>query len=147
MNKGSILGLAAWLACGAALAQPASLQPKTENGVRYICGGVGLDESEYLKQEAKKGGQLLTFAARDGSYLANVHVTIADARGKPVLQTDCDGPMMLVNLPGKGTYKVSADYRGKTMTRSLSAGGKEGRRAVFVWPSGDNGGKNGANAH
>lgn len=133
-----IAPLAACLFASAALAQPASLQPKTENGVRYICGGVGLDESEYLKQEARNGGQLLTFAARDGSYLANVHVEVDDAQGKPLLQTDCGAPMMLVNLPGKGSYKVKADFNGKSQTRTLLAG-EPGANAVFEWPSGDGG--------
>lgn len=135
--QGRIAPLALLLASAMALAQP--LQPKTENGVRYLCGGVGLDESEYLKGEASRGGLLLTFAASDASYVAGVHVEINDAKGKPVLQADCDGPMMLVDVPGKSSYRVKADYRGKTLTRSVAAGGKEAARAVFVWPAGNNG--------
>ena len=142
--RGRILPLALLLTSAMALAQP--LQPKTENGVSYLCGGVGLDESNYLKQEAAKGGLLLSFAARDGSYLAGVHVEINDAHGKPVLQTDCDGPMMLVNVSGKGSYKVKADYHGKTLTRSVAAGGKGAGRTVFVWPAASNGNGGGNDA-
>jgi hypothetical protein len=141
----TIVPLALLLTASMALAQP--LQPKTVNGVRYFCGGVGLDESGYLKQEAARGGLLLTFAARDGSYLASVHVDISDGQGKPVLQADCDGPMMLVDLPGKGSYRIRAEHRGKTLTRSVAAGGKGGMRAVFVWPAGDNGGGDGGRSH
>lgn len=132
------LPLLALLFGASVLAQPASLQPKTENGVRYVCGGVGQDESAYLKDEAQKGGGLLTFSARDGSYVANVHVEIDDAQGRALLQTDCGGPMMLVNLPGKGDYKVKADYRGHTQTRTLAAG-KPGAQAVFVWDAKEGG--------
>jgi hypothetical protein len=132
------LPLAALLLSASVLAQPASLQPKTENGVRYVCGGVGQDESTYLKEEAQKGGQLLTFSARDGSYVANVHVEIDDAQGKALLQTECDGPMMLVNLPDKGSYRVKAEYRGDSQTRTLAAD-KPGGRAVFVWDAKEGG--------
>jgi hypothetical protein len=128
--------LAAALISSAALAEttPAPVQPKTENGINYLCGGIGLDESDYMKSEARKHGLLMTFAARDGSYLANVHVDIADNRGKSVLAVDCDAPMLLVDLPRAGNYKIKAETAGTTLTRNASVQGKAGGRVVFVWP-------------
>jgi hypothetical protein len=128
--------LAAILISSAALAQttPAPVQPKTENGIRYLCGGIGLDESDYMKSEARKHGLLMTFAARDGSYLANVHVDIADSRGKSVLAVDCDAPMLLLDLPRAGSYKIKAETAGTTLTRNASVQGKGVGRVVFVWP-------------
>jgi hypothetical protein len=128
--------LAAALISSAALGQttPAPVQPKTENGIPYLCGGVGLDESDYMKSEARKHGLLMTFAARDGSYLANVHVDIADSRGKSVLAVDCDAPMLLVDLPRAGSYKIKAETAGTTLTRTASVQAKGGGRVVFVWP-------------
>jgi len=128
--------LAASLFSSTAMAQttPAPVQPKTENGISYLCGGIGLDESDYLKSEARSHGLLMTFAARDGSYLANVHVDIADNRGKPVLAVDCDAPMLLVDLPRPGSYKIKAQTGGTTLTRTASMQGKRGNRVVFVWP-------------
>jgi hypothetical protein len=141
-----VLPLTALLGCAIALAQPAPQEMKSENGVRYACGGVGFDESTAMQEEARKHGQLLSFAARDGSYLANVHVVVAGPGGKTLVETDCDGPLMLLDLPGKGRYSVTAKYGDRAMTRSLAVGGKPGARTEFVWPAADNGGNgNGEN--
>ena len=69
MFKATICMLfAASVICPAALAQTpdAPVQPKIENGVRFLCGGVGLDESEYLKEQARTHGLLMTVATTDG---------------------------------------------------------------------------------
>ena len=52
----------------AAMAQTpeAPVQPKTENGLRYLCGGVGQDESEYMKSQARSHGLLMT--SKKGDY-------------------------------------------------------------------------------
>ena len=119
----------------AALAQTpdAPVLPKTENGVRYLCGGVGLDESEYMKSEARGHGLLMTFATTDGSYLAKVHVDIADSRNKPLLSVDCDAPMLLVDLPRNASYRILAQTGGASLSRTASVKGG-GSRLVFVWP-------------
>lgn len=121
----------------AAMAQTpdAPVQPKTENGLRYLCGGVGLDESDYMKSQARSHGLLMTFATTDGSYLANVHVDIADKRGKPLLSVDCDAPMLLVDLPRGDRYRILAQTGGASLSRSASVKAGGGNRAVFVWPS------------
>ncbi len=119
-----------------ALAQTpeAPVQPKTENGVRYLCGGVGLDESDYMKAEARGHGLLMTFATTDGSYLAKVHVDIADSRGKPLLSVDCDAPMLLVDLPRNASYRILAQTGGASLARNASVKSGGGSRLVFVWP-------------
>ncbi|MET0962681.1 MAG: carboxypeptidase regulatory-like domain-containing protein [Noviherbaspirillum sp.] len=127
---------AAGIVSSAALAQTpdAPVQPKIENGIRYLCGGVGLDESEYMKSQARSHGLLMTFAATDGSYLANVHVDIADSRGKPLLSVECDAPMLLVDLPRAGTYRILAQTGGASLARNASVKSSGGSRLVFVWP-------------
>ena len=120
----------------AAMAQTpeAPVQPKTENGLRYLSGGVGLDESEYMKSQARSHGLLMTFATTDGSYLAKVHVDIADRRGKPLLSIDCDAPMLLVDLPRGDRYRILAQTGGASLSRSASVKDGGGSRVVFVWP-------------
>jgi hypothetical protein len=122
---------------GAASSMP-QLQAKTENGVSYLCGGVGQEEASYMKREARKHDVMLTFAARDGTYLADVKVAIADANGKSLLQTTCDGPMMLVDMPRNGTYKIRAEANGYELDRTVSVkqSGQGGRvaTAVMTWP-------------
>jgi hypothetical protein len=123
----------------AAMAQTpdAPVQPRTENGLRYLCGGVGLDESEYMKSQARSHGLLMTFATTDGSYLAKVHVDIADNRGKPLMSVDCDAPMLLVDLPNGSRYRILAQTGGASLSRSANVKSGGNNRVVFVWPMQD----------
>jgi hypothetical protein len=117
----------------------AALQPRTENGVTYVCGGVGKEEASYMKKEAGKHDLALTFAAKDGEFLADVNVAIMDAKGNPVLETRCGGPMMLVDLPRRGTYRIHAETAGHGIDRTVSVskgrGGKKVASAVLTWPT------------
>lgn len=124
-------------------APQSALQARTENGVTYLCGGIGQEEAEQMKQRAQGYAQgyglMLTFAARNGSYLANVQVEIDDAEGKPVLKTTCDAPMMLLDLPQAGNYRVRAEAGGYTVTRTISKSGRampsgQARNIVMTWP-------------
>jgi hypothetical protein len=92
----------------------AVLTPVTENDITYLCGGVGQEEAAHMKQAARDYDLMLTFAARDGSYLADVNVDIADSGGKSMLKTVCDAPIMLVDLPRSGTYRLKAETGGHT---------------------------------
>lgn len=118
----------------------ANPQPITQNEVTYLCGGVGEQEQAYMKQQAKSYDMMLTFATRGGAYLANVDVDIRDSKGNDVLQANCDGPMMLVDLPRSGTYRVRAEAAGYTQNRTIKVAAGKNRsrqtvaRAVMVWP-------------
>ena len=100
----------------------------------FRCGGVGQGSQQQMKAEAAQHDALLTFAETSGAYLADVQVQIRDGKGAVVLEAKCDGPLMLVDLPAKGTYQVSAtpsDGR-KMQSKKLVAGGKPAR-LVFAW--------------
>jgi hypothetical protein len=131
--------LAGCLSCTAGQAQTpeAPVQPQTERGVQYLCGGVGQDESEYMKTQARSHGLLMTFATRDGSYLAKVHIDIADRKGAHLLAVDCDAPMLLVDLPPANGYRILAQTGGVSLHRTASVKSGGNNRAVFVWPSQD----------
>lgn len=117
----------------------AELKPAVQGDVTYLCGGVGEEEEAFMKQEAKGYDLMLTFAARNGAYLADVNVDIADAKGNSVLQATCDAPIMLVDLPRSGNYRVNADAAGYTLQRTVKvSAAKKGRPSVaaasLVWP-------------
>jgi hypothetical protein len=110
---------------------------KTENGVTYLCGGVGKEEASYMKQHGRDHDLLLTFATRKGEYLADVNVAIEDARGQPVLNTTCDGPLMAVDLPKSGTYRIHAEAGGQMLDRSAHVNVKRRMASAAVmmtWP-------------
>ncbi|HYC43471.1 MAG TPA: hypothetical protein VEB70_10845 [Noviherbaspirillum sp.] len=117
----------------------ARLKPVTQDDVTYLCGGVGEEESNYMKQEAKDYDLMLTFATRRGAYLADVDVDITDAGGNSVLQLACDSPMLLVDLPKGGTYKVRAEAAGYTLNKTVRVAGgrKQSQRlasSILSWP-------------
>ncbi|HJV53557.1 MAG TPA: hypothetical protein VJ652_18970 [Noviherbaspirillum sp.] len=117
----------------------AGLQPKTQGDVTYLCGGVGADEASYMKQQASGYDLMLTFAARNGAYLANVDVGIQDAKGNKVLQAKCDGPMLLVDLPKSGTYRIHADANGYRLDRTAKVTARHQKNSrvasvVMSWP-------------
>lgn len=137
------------LACIAAFGQPqqedqpapaALPEAQTENGISYMCGGVGSDAAESMKQAAKQHALMLTFATREGSYLSDVNVKIADARGRLLLDTTCDGPIMLLDLPKGGRYRISAEVNGKQESGTVQLGPRaKGKRLALVWPREDPG--------
>lgn len=113
-----------------------TLTAKTENGVTYLCGGVGKDEAAYMKQTARDHDLMLTFATRRGDYLADVKVTIENARGEPVLQTTCDAPIMLVDMPKSGTYRIHAEAGGYRQDRTarVVTNNRSVAAVVMTWP-------------
>ncbi|MDB5770397.1 MAG: hypothetical protein JWM42_771 [Burkholderia sp.] len=126
---------------GAAMPPMAGMQPKTKDGVTYVCGGVGAEERTLMKREAKKHDMLLTFADTKGELMADVNVAIKDAKGNAVLETTCDGPMMLVDLPKGGKYKVHAVANGHAIDQMVTVAKKPGKKAqevasvVLSWPT------------
>lgn len=117
----------------------AGLKPVTHDDVTYLCGGVGEEEAAYMKKEAKGYDLMLTFAARDGAYLADVDVDIKDAKGNSVLQAACDGPILLVDLPRSGTYRVRAETAGYQLNKTVRVATSAKKRphvaaAVLSWP-------------
>lgn len=116
------------------------LAPQADSGYRYLCGGVGENEAALLKRRAREHDLMLTFAARNGAYLADVNVHIADARGNHVLDATCDGPIMLVDVPASGNYRIVARSAGQERSRTVSvraSGDKpaQARSVTMVWPS------------
>ena len=101
----------------------------------FRCGGIGDGEQARFKAEAAQHDALLTFAVATGAYLSDVDVKITDGKGAVVVQGHCDGPLMLLDLPGHGRYQVSASAEGRTQRKSIDVGGKPAR-ATFVWPAG-----------
>jgi hypothetical protein len=112
------------------------LQPQTENGITYLCGGVGEEQASYMKQQKGDYDLMLTFATRTGEYLADVDVGIKDAKGKQILNTTCGGPMLLVNLPRSGTYRVEAQAEDYSLRKTVKVKSKGQTRSVVMhWPN------------
>lgn len=114
----------------------AQLEPRTENGVTYLCGGIGQEEQVQMKQAASDYDLMMTFAASNGAYVADVEVDIADARGQSVLSANCDAPIMLVDFDKGGSYRVKAETAGRTLTRTARVNDRgQTQRLRLAWPT------------
>jgi hypothetical protein len=118
---------------------PVEAQPVTVNGITYLCGGVGDSSAAQMKTKARDYNLILTFATRDGHFLADVSVKIMPITtkvGQAILDIQCDAPMLLVNLPRGASYHVVAATGGITeqQTVRLAANGAQ-KRASLLWPT------------
>ena len=110
-------------------------QPKMENGITYLSGGIGNDEAVAMKAEAKSYPLSMIFSAgKDNEYLADVRIAIKDKAGKEVLNAVSDGPIMLVKVPA-GRYSIAAERNGKILHHTVRVNQKGDKQVNFHWPS------------
>jgi hypothetical protein len=92
-----------------------------EGNARYVCGGIGSDESTAMRAAMKDHPLSLLFARPDGAYLANVDVDIK-GEGGSALRLRANGPVCLIDLPA-GKYTVDASTEGSSKSQSVTLGG------------------------
>lgn len=101
--------------------------------VKYMSGGVGVEERNVLESLGLKGYDLkFVFAITPGNYLSYVDVEIRDQTGKPVISAKSNGPWFYADLPG-GTYMVVASRDGEQKTRKVAVDGEGLQRVAFHW--------------
>lgn len=125
------LAQVATLAAAQAPAVPAAANASIA-GVAWQCGGVGSGEQDRFLAQAARHDLLLTFATPSGAYLADVDVQVTH-RGRTLLQVRCDGPLMLVDLPGGGDYQVTASFEGQSQRKPVNVDSRL-KRLLFTWP-------------
>ena len=131
----SSFAIAISVAAGTALALPALTitafavqdQPTTIGGVETVCTGVGSakDNPAWSAYPVK-----LVFANPKGEDLAQEHISVMQG-GKPVVETDCDAPWVLMKLPA-GQYSVAASVGTRTGNASFSTSGSGGQKTVTI---------------
>lgn len=119
MNARQFIFVGAALVAASFGASAALKEGRTANDRAYVSGGVGLEESERLKQMADKYSLQLIVSSRSGAYLANTRVTIIGANSQPVFDMTLDAPWLLVDL-APGSYKVSVAHAGSTQQRAVT---------------------------
>lgn len=113
-------------------ARAADNQVLTSGQIKFVSGGVGDDSDARMQALSKDFNLRLLFAAKDGHYLADVALTITNARGDKVLDTVAEGPWLLATLaPGK--YQITATHAGAPVTRSTTIPDKGRREIFFRW--------------
>jgi hypothetical protein len=128
------LGLSAPLLAQTGMPQSELPIEQVQGDVRFRSGGIGIDESTAFKSAISRHSAALVFTSHSAGaneYLADVPVTITDARGRQVLQASV-GPYLLVDLQ-PGSYSASARYQDQTITRKFTVGARKGTRVAFDW--------------
>jgi hypothetical protein len=111
-----------------------ALQAQQQGDITFVSGGAGDDDRDALKQVENQYNLRLLFAARSGEYLANVAVTLADARGNTVLDTIADGPIFYAHVP-PGRYRLSVSNQGQSQTHAVTIGANGAVEQDFYWAS------------
>jgi hypothetical protein len=92
---------------------------QTEQGVRFLNGGIGIDERAALGPMTGGMNLQLVFAdAKSGALFADVDVRIADSSGREVLRVDGADPLLYAQLEA-GDYEVQATREDSTLLRKV----------------------------
>ncbi len=105
------------------------------NGVDYLSGGIGLNESRAIRAESLRWPLQITMAELNQGkavWIADAEIRIRNARNRPVLEFRSGGPLALVRLdPGK--YTVEARFSGVTQKRDVIIVSGTPRKITIVW--------------
>lgn len=108
------------------------LSAQSESGISYLNGGIGADEQAQMRRDARDWPLHMTFSeGKDGAFVADAQVKITNKAGKSVFALNGAGPLTYVKL-SPGEYRVTADHKGKMMTRQVHVDHK-GENLYFRW--------------
>ena len=106
---------------------------ETEQGYRFMTGGIGTEERNEMMQFANQYNLALSFAARSGQYLSDVNVVITDSKGREIVNTISAGPLFYAALP-RGRYNIKVAYGSwSEEIRELDVGNGHLVSKVFHW--------------
>jgi len=133
----ALAGLASWGGPAAALSARWP-QVQRQGTVAYVTGGIGRTEARLFERRMSSyplAIELLEHAGRAEAFTGAADVTIADARGRTVLDARAGGPFMLVDLPS-GRYSIVATL-GHARLKKSTIFVRQGTlaRATFEFPS------------
>jgi hypothetical protein len=115
----------------------AQLPPsKTQGDISFITGGIGSDESSAIFAAAKKWSLLIEMSEIDGGgrgvWIAGIDIRVLNEKQQTLLETICDGPLMLLNIP-PGQYTVEASYQGKLLKRNVTLKEGDSQKLTLFW--------------
>jgi hypothetical protein len=107
---------------------------RAEGAIAYLSGGISEEGQRETLELGKPFNLQVVFTLASGEYLADVRVSIADAKGARVLDTVAEGPFLFVKLP-PGTYRISASLNEQAIARTIAVGPR-GQQVVHLrWKS------------
>jgi hypothetical protein len=108
------------------------VQRQEQNGIAYLSGGIGEDESKAIQQTTGYNLHMTFSVGSQNEYIPDVNVVIQKAPGQTVLTLNGAGPLVYVKLPA-GKYTVIATRNGETRHDVANVGNGAARSLVFHW--------------
>ena len=111
--------------------------PDTQHsqGVSYISGGVGEEESQAILAEAKQWPLLLELSQLEngrGVWIFGAKIKILNSQNQVIFDSQADGPYILINL-AVGQYQIEASYLGVTQKRSVNVQASAPQKLAIFW--------------
>lgn len=108
---------------------------KQQNGIDYLTGGVGLEESTAIKEEAKRWPlKVMMSELSEGKavWIADAELRIKNQNNRLLLDIKCDGPFALIRLdPGK--YTIEATFNGMAQKRQVLVVSGSPQQISITW--------------
>lgn len=126
------------LAVGAVIFSVGHAQiPDTQysQGISYISGGVGEEESQAILAEAKQWPLLLELSQLEngrGVWIFGAKIKILNSQNQVIFDAQADGPYILINLTA-GQYQIEASYQGVVQKRSVNVQASASQKLAIFW--------------
>jgi hypothetical protein len=104
-------------------------------GIAYVSGGVGAEESQAILDEAKQWPLLLELSQLErgrGVWIFGAMIQIQDAQNQIIFEASANGPFILINLPA-GDYQLAASYQGVVQKRSINLKLSASQKINLFW--------------
>jgi hypothetical protein len=101
-----------------------------QDGISYVTGGVGADETNAMKANARNYNLFISNSEKNGSFTDSTSIVIT---GKQATLTVNDaGPLLYVKLP-PGEYVVRASNGDQKSERTVTVANKGQAQIHFIW--------------
>jgi len=112
-----------------------ALDTEYSEGVAYISGGVGDEESTDILSEAKRWPLMLELSQIEngrGIWIFGATVKLVNSSQKVVFNAQANGPYMLINIE-PGEYSLQASYQGVEQKRAISLKAGQSQKLSIFW--------------
>ncbi|CAI8901064.1 Carboxypeptidase regulatory-like domain-containing protein [Pseudomonas sp. IT-P253] len=108
------------------------IQQEQQNGISYLSGGIGLDESRYIQQTHGYNLHMSFSVGQANEYLPDANVVIQSPQGHTVFTLDQAGPLVYVQLPA-GKYTVVTTRNGEVRRSTVEVGNGHAHELNIHW--------------
>ncbi len=104
-------------------------------GISYISGGVGEEESQAILTESKQWPLLLELSQLEngrGVWIFGAKIKILNTMNQVIFDAQADGPYILINLTA-GQYQIEASYQESIQKKSVLIQGSGLQKLAIFW--------------